>query len=114
MKKSLLILLGLTVAVQLWVPASMILKHERVLREGMRVNELFRLRTQPFDPADPFQGRYVWLQFINDYIPGENEKENAPEWREKAEVMKKFPKGLIVFGWLCAQFSASVVVAMSY
>jgi len=64
MKKSLLLILGITVALQLLIPASMILKHEKVMRDGT----LYRFKTRPFDPADPFQGRYVQLRFENDYI----------------------------------------------
>lgn len=50
---------------QLLIPASMILKHERILRDGT----LFRFKTNPIDPSDPFQGRYVQLNFESDYIP---------------------------------------------
>lgn len=82
MKKTALLILGIVAALQLLVPASMILKHERILREG----ELYRFRTRPIDPADPFQGRYVRLGFENDYIPGTNEKEQAPEHNDRVFV----------------------------
>lgn len=64
MKKTLLLILGLTVTAQFLIPASMILKHERILRKGTA----YRFKTRPIDPADPFLGRYVRLQFENDYI----------------------------------------------
>jgi uncharacterized membrane-anchored protein len=66
MKRSLaLILLGGLVAVQFAVLYAMIAGNERVLREG----QPFRFRTRPFDPHDPFQGRYVQLIFEDNYIP---------------------------------------------
>lgn len=42
---------------QLYVPASMIMQHERTLTQG----ELVKIRCRPVDPADPFRGRYVTL-----------------------------------------------------
>lgn len=58
-------LLGVLILVQLAVLASMISGKERILRDGER----FRFKTRPIDPADPFQGRYVWLGFEDDYVP---------------------------------------------
>lgn len=45
--------------VQLAVPAWMIAEHERVMREG----QVFKFRTAPIDPRDPFRGEYVALNF---------------------------------------------------
>lgn len=60
MKTRLLLgLLGLAIAAQLAVPASMILKRERVLARG----QAFKFRTVPVDPYDAFRGRYVALAF---------------------------------------------------
>ena len=55
----LLVLLGLAILVQLAVPASMILKRERVLAHG----QAFKFRTAPVDPYDAFRGRFVALGF---------------------------------------------------
>lgn len=41
------------------VPGWMIVKHERVLRDGT----LFKFRTAPVDPRDPFRREYVRLDF---------------------------------------------------
>ncbi len=82
MKKTAFIILGIVLAAQLLIPASMILKHERILRTG----ELYRFKTRPIDPADPFQGRYVWLGFENDYIPGINKNEPSPKYNERVFV----------------------------
>lgn len=82
MKKTALLILGLLFSAQLLIPASMILKHERILRDG----EIFRFKTRPIDPADPFQGRYVRLGFENDYIPGISTNEPVPEYNERVFV----------------------------
>jgi uncharacterized membrane-anchored protein len=59
-----LILFGLLAAAQIAVPWRMIQQSEHVLQDG----ELFRFKTEPIDPADPFQGRYVWLRIEEDYV----------------------------------------------
>ena len=60
MKTRLLLgLLGLALFAQLAVPASMILKRERVLAHG----QAFKFRTAPVDPYDAFRGRFVALGF---------------------------------------------------
>lgn len=83
MKKTLLMILGLTVAVQFLIPASMILKHERILRDGT----LCRFKTRPIDPADPFQGRYVRLWFKNDYISATTGTNTVtPKWNERVYI----------------------------
>lgn len=52
-------------AVQLSVPIGMIVARERVLAEGA----VWRFRTAPVDPADPFRGRYVALSFDQSTAP---------------------------------------------
>lgn len=54
-----LLFFGAAALVQLAVPGWMILQHERVLQRG----EVFRFRTAPVDPRDPFRGEYVMLNF---------------------------------------------------
>jgi len=44
---------------QLAVPGSLIVKHERTRTAG----NVWRFQTAPVDPADPFRGRYVRLDF---------------------------------------------------
>jgi uncharacterized membrane-anchored protein len=62
MKKILIGLFILVALVQWYVPASMILGKEKVVRKGTA----FRFRTEPVDPEDPLRGRYVRLDFIAD------------------------------------------------
>lgn len=52
-------LFAVAVGAALAVPMALIIRYERVLRNGTP----FRFRTQPVDPADPFRGRYVQLRF---------------------------------------------------
>ncbi|NLC79623.1 MAG: GDYXXLXY domain-containing protein [Lentisphaerae bacterium] len=61
-------LLSLLVVAQFAVIGSMIRSREHILREG----QAFRFRTRPIDPADPFQGRYVSLNFENDFVPAKS------------------------------------------
>lgn len=83
MKKTALLILGLLALAQLLVPAAMILKHERILRQG----ELFRFKTAPLDPADPFQGRYVLLNFDSDSIRIASTNAPAPGRKERVYVV---------------------------
>lgn len=46
-------------AIQIMVPTQMILKREDVLETG----KLYKFRTEPIDPADPFRGKYIALNF---------------------------------------------------
>lgn len=45
--------------IQLFVPLKMILKYEDVLQNG----KVFKFRTVPIDPNDPFRGKYISLNF---------------------------------------------------
>src|SRR5260221_2660993 len=47
------------VIIQWAVPAGMIFNTHRILKEGTT----YRFRTQPVDPADPFRGNYLHLNF---------------------------------------------------
>ena len=44
---------------QLFIPSQMILDQERVLDVGTA----YKFRTQPIDPADPFRGKYITLNY---------------------------------------------------
>lgn len=50
---------ALLVLLQLWAPASMIFQKESVLKSG----KVFKFRTAPVDPNDPFRGKYISLRF---------------------------------------------------
>ena len=78
MKKLCLPLLGLLIAVQLAVPFMMIQSKEKILNKGT----LFKLKTRPIDPADPFQGRYVQLGIDRDYIAYSEEQKHDLNYNE--------------------------------
>jgi uncharacterized membrane-anchored protein len=67
MKTSRLIMavFAIVAAVQLAVPASLILRHELTLRAGAA----YKFKTAPVDPYDPFRGRYVALRFEQSTAP---------------------------------------------
>ena len=52
----------IVVLVQLFVPAKMIFDREDVLRTGT----LYKFKTQPVDPNDPFRGKYITLNYEMD------------------------------------------------
>ncbi len=54
-----------TAAAHLAVPATMIARHEITLATG----RLYKFRTAPVDPYDPFRGRYVALGFNETTAP---------------------------------------------
>jgi uncharacterized membrane-anchored protein len=64
MKNKLIIGLLLLALVQIYVPLSMIIKRESVLKHG----EQFTFITAPVDPFDAFRGRYVALRIKEDYL----------------------------------------------
>lgn len=59
MKKLILPAFILMVIAQWILPVQMILSSEAVLTEG----EVYKFKTQPIDPSDPFRGKYVILRF---------------------------------------------------
>ena len=96
----LLALFGLALFAQLAVPASMILKRERVLAHG----QAFKFRTAPVDPYDAFRGRYVALGFDrnsvaappgHDFARGQTVhvrlEEDADGFATFAEVLRERP-----------------------
>lgn len=54
----------LMVAAQWLVPAKMIYDHEVILTSGTP----YKFRTAPVDPADPFRGKYITLNFAETSI----------------------------------------------
>jgi uncharacterized membrane-anchored protein len=64
-KLRLIIFLAVALA-QISVPASMIWKRQRTLREG----RVWKFRTAPVDPVDVMRGRYLALRFEAEEFPG--------------------------------------------
>ena len=55
----LFILFTVVALAQIYVPSQMILNRESILKEG----EVYKFRTQPIDPSDPFRGKYIALNY---------------------------------------------------
>jgi len=49
----------LMMAAQWWVPGKMIFDQEKVLTEGA----VYKFKTRPIDPSDPFRGKYIYLHY---------------------------------------------------
>lgn len=60
------ILFVICCAVQIAVPASMVLRHERTLDNG----RTYQFRCAPIDPVDAFRGRFVALSFEQSRFEG--------------------------------------------
>ena len=65
MKTVRLIIFLVVVLAQISVPASMIWKRQRILREG----RVWKFRTAPTDPVDILRGRYLTLRFTAERSP---------------------------------------------
>ena len=77
-RKLILIAFVLVSLVQAYVPASMILDREAVIAGG----KLYKFRTEPFDPYDPFRGKYLQLSFREDHF----EVNETDEWRSGEKI----------------------------
>lgn len=60
----------LTVLAQLFVPGKMIWDREDVINNGIE----HKFKTIPVDPNDPFRGKYITLNYLENRIEVENEK----------------------------------------
>ena len=63
-KKIIFPLFALMCLAQWFVPGQMIYDQEQVLREG----KLYKFKTAPIDPSDPFRGKYITLNFEENEI----------------------------------------------
>ena len=68
--------------IQLYVPAKMILDNEDVIKTGT----VYKFKTQPIDPNDPFRGKYIVLRY-----EARNFKISNPNyWKRNEEVYVEF------------------------
>lgn len=70
-KKLLLTGFILMALVQLAIPGKMIWDRERILESGKE----FRFSTAPIDPTDPFRGKYIILNYMENSIEIEDEND---------------------------------------
>ncbi len=81
-QKSFLVFFSVLAFFQLAVPVWMIVNHEMTLRHGRQ----FRFRTAPVDPYDAFRGRYVALQFEQNFAPVPADEKLAMNQKVYAEL----------------------------
>jgi uncharacterized membrane-anchored protein len=60
-RKLILVAFFAVALVQLYIPAKMILDRENILSSGRE----FKFRAAPVDPNDPFRGKFIVLNFMN-------------------------------------------------
>jgi len=77
-KKLLLLVFVLVALVQIYVPAKMVYDSKVVLNEGT----VYKFKTAPIDPNDPFRGKYITLEYdINRW-----EVEDPDNWKRDQEM----------------------------
>lgn len=82
MNKLFVVLFAVMCLVQWIIPAKMIYDSEHTIAAG----ELYKFKTEPIDPSDPFRGKYVTLNFESDYI----EFHDSTDWQADQEAFVTF------------------------
>ncbi len=83
-RKMLLFFFSLVALAQVLVPAKMIFDREEVLESGTA----FKFRTAPIDPSDPFRGRYITLN----YLDNTQEVRDNGYWADRETLFVTFYK----------------------
>src|SRR5690606_30981417 len=58
-------IVAIVLLIQLFVPTSMILHQEDILERATA----YKFKTHPIDPADPFKGKYIRLNYDINSVP---------------------------------------------
>lgn len=93
MKKLIFPAFALMVLAQWIVPVKMMLDSEAVLTDG----ELYKFKTQPIDPSDPFRGKYVVLHFDVEQV--------------ETDTLRQFSEGQEVYARLATNTNGFVKIA---
>lgn len=88
-KKIILPAFILIVLLQLFIPAKMIFDREDVLNKGTE----YKFKTAPIDPNDPFRGKYITLQYNENQIQIQDEK----NWVSGETIYVLFSKDSVGF-----------------
>ncbi len=94
MKKLIFPLFVIMALAQWIVPGKMILDSERVLRDG----DVYKFKTQPVDPSDPFRGKYITLNFEADHF----ETDTLQKFENGQEVYLKLSIDSLGFAGIAA------------
>jgi uncharacterized membrane-anchored protein len=82
MKKFIFILFGVMCLAQWIVPGKIIYDSERILEEGT----VYKFKTAPIDPSDPFRGKYITLNFEQNFLTFTD----SLEWSTGQEIFVTF------------------------
>ncbi|MDO5979750.1 GDYXXLXY domain-containing protein [Flavivirga spongiicola] len=78
----------IVVLIQLFIPSQMIFNQEQILKKG----KVYKFKTQPVDPTDPFKGKYINLNYeIDSY------KTNDSLWQRHEEIYVYLTKDSLGF-----------------
>ena len=81
-RKLILFFFILVALAQLYVPAKMIFDREDVLATGTE----YKFKIAPIDPSDPFRGKYITLNYVNNTI----DVEDNQFWTDRETVYVTF------------------------
>lgn len=84
MKIFITILFIVMVLAQWVVPGKMIYDSEHVIDEGI----VYKFKTAPIDPSDPFRGKYITLNFQENFF----QFQDSAEWQTGDEIFVAFKK----------------------
>jgi uncharacterized membrane-anchored protein len=82
MKHIVIILFAFMCIAQWYIPGKMIYDSEVTLTDGT----LYKFKTRPIDPSDPFRGKYVTLSFDAETL----RMSNASDWKAGEEIYIEF------------------------
>ncbi|HZI25706.1 MAG TPA: GDYXXLXY domain-containing protein, partial [Chryseolinea sp.] len=89
MKNIIMILFAVMCLAQWIVPGKMVYDSENTISLGT----VFKFKTEPVDPSDPFRGKYVTLRFESDFI----EIEDSAEWVSGEDIFVTFTTDMAGF-----------------
>jgi uncharacterized membrane-anchored protein len=101
--------------IQWLVPGSIILKREKILKEG----KIFMFLTEPVDPSEPFLGKYIHLNFKeNEFAkPGKRTAAQSANFKEVYVLLEEDKDGFAKIKnlqWTKPAGQADYVKALAY
>ena len=82
MKKIIIVLFAVMCLAQWIVPAKMVYDSEHTILAGT----LYKFKTAPIDPSDPFRGKYITLNFQDSFF----QFADSAEWQTGQEIFVTF------------------------
>lgn len=82
MKKMIMVLFAVMCLAQWIVPGKMVYDSENTIAEGT----LYKFKTAPVDPSDPMRGKYITLNFQENFLPFTD----SAEWQRGDQIFVTF------------------------